>query len=170
MSDLLPRWSEIRHFTPVLVFGAFFLVGGLVLPWLGGPPSFDELVRVSGTVELVKRSPKTRYGDRKITIVVAGAGAFDAGFCHAGTRELGAGHTVTAWLDGPASAGAASSRAWQIHSGETVLCDYAAVIDSADRAAANAGVMGGTFALVGVCLLSMPYIAWRLKSRSRVTA
>jgi hypothetical protein len=152
-----------------MVFGAFFLVGGLALPWLGGPPGFDELVRVSGDIELVKRTPKTRYGDRKITIVLLGSGAFDAGFCHAGTEDLSAGSPITAWLDGEPRAGAANARAWQIHSGDVVLCEYAAVIEAARRATANAGVMGGTFALVGVCLLSIPYIAWRLQSSARVS-
>jgi hypothetical protein len=172
MLDFLPRWSEIRHFTPVMVFGVLFLLGGIALPWIGGPPAFDELVRISGDVELVKRTPKTRYGDRKITIVLAGEAsepmAFDAGPCHAGTTGVSAGTPITAWLDGEPSTGAATARAWQIHSGDASLCAYEANIEASRRAAANAGVMGSTFALIGAGLLLIPFIAWHLQKPSRV--
>jgi hypothetical protein len=155
------RWQRVRRFTPVFIFGGFFLASGTLLPWIGGPPTFDELVEVSGEVERIQHTPKTRYGEARITFVLAGSAAspiaFDSGLCYAGARGLTQGSQVTAWLDGEPEAGASNYRAWQLRSNGTLLCDYEKNLEESMGAAANARVMGGTFALIGIGLLVMPF-------------
>ena len=75
---------------------------------------------------------------------------------------------MTAWLDGTPEPGVLF-RAWQLHSGDAVLCDYAGVVDAARSAGAHAGVMGGTFAVIGVALLALPFLALRLERRAALS-